>query len=976
MDKEFSLFLKTLKCKLQTLSADKRPFSLVLMIGQSMQGKTSLLEQSGMQMLSGDFGPYLKAAYQPNGLCIELNEQWLSQSHNLLENSIAAINGLYRNVSITAIVQIMDIHKLVAHHQQQHEQIFGQAVSLLKRFLRALGKPVPVGLVFTKMDTLAGFQPFFQTEHPSELQKPLGFGLVDVSSAKILAEQFQTNFDTLCNQLAHQTLDKIHPVRSSEVRVRIREFPLQMAGLKKPLLAFLYRLAQQKIYPEYFYFCSARQHASEEITDVLKEKIQHEFALCPVNTLSMQNHQQSDIPYFTAGALNSLIENTKKISPQLPRPYRQAIVATLATAAGLCAFIVYQTWQTRSTLDETSKELIAYENLAPNPFDNSRIMHLHKAEVLLNHLPTIAKYHPAVHRLQSELHKQNQLSLQDDFAPTLLAPLEQTMLSTDTSIAERYLALKVYLMLFDKKHHNQAFIQAWYQKHWLTKLASVQQQKQTNLLHEATQKPLAKTLYNTQYVQDLRNYLSALPAGYYYYQLVKQQFPKQNTVLHAQGFTSAIHSIPYFATKAGFNDIQARLMFMAQNLMQEEWVVKREKEANLAALLLEAYCYDYNTWWKSFIKQVRLNPLAEPTEQNTKAKHAVFALDNIINLIQTHTAPDASNPNSVFNQKIANEFTAINLLSKTAVVELNHDIAELEQFSQTLDLVKDNGKTAFKLARARFEGQTGIDPLSKIYLKIKQLPEPVADWTKQLADRVWQHMLSETRDYLNYLWKTNVFAEYENAIAKRYPFDPESKQDIELTSFNHFFSPKGTLALFMDDYLKPFIDTQSAQWRTKDQDGYTLPLSNTMVDELIRANVIRTMFFPKDRGEAHIDFSLQKIELDPIVQAFRLKLGEERLVDNQNSDSYTLFTWPNNGASIELQALDGQKFTLTEKGPWAFFKLLQKVNVLTDNDDSASLQILFEINGNSGRYLLKAQNDINPFSPGILTGFKLTKTLA
>lgn len=976
MDKEFSLFLKALKTKLQTLAADSRPFSLILMIGQSAQGKTSLLEQSGMHLLPGDFGSHLKAAYQTNGLCIELNEQWLSQSQNLLENSITAINTLHRTLRISAIVQVVDIHKLVIHHQQQHENATGQAVNLLKRFLGALDTPIPVGLIFTKMDTLEGFQPFFQTEHPSELQKPLGFGLEDIQGAKMLAEQFQANFDTLCNQLAHQTLDKIHPVRSGEVRVRIREFPLQMAGLKKPILALLYRLAQQKIYPEYFYFCSARQNAVDETTDVLKDKLQHEFALSQINSLPMQNHQQSDIPYFTVGAINSLIENTKKISPSIPRPYRQAIAATLALASGICAFISYQTWQTRTTLDEASKELIAYENLTQNPFANRRIMHLHKAEILLDHLPVISKYHPAVQRLQNELHKQNQLSLQDDFAPIFLAPLEQAMLKTDTSVAERYQALKVYLTLFDKTHHNPALIKAWYRKHWLSKLTSAQQQKQAGLLHEATRKPLSKVFYNARYVQDLRNYLGALPAGFYYYQLVKQQFPHKSIPLKAKGIESKIEFIPYFATKDGFNEIQTKLMFIAQNLLQEDWVVKREKEANLAALLLEAYCYDYNNWWKTFIKQARLSPATEQEQQSTDNILQVAALDNIINLIQAHTAPDPSNPNSVFNQKIASEFTSINLLSKTAVQELSHDIAELEKFGQTLKLVKDNGKTAFELARARFEGQTTIDPLSKVYLKVKQLPEPVAGWTKNLADDVWQQILGETRNYLNHLWKTEVFAEYQNDIAERYPFVPESTRDIELASFNHFFSPKGTLAQFMDSYLKPFMDTQSAQWRTKDQDGYTLPLSHEMVDELIRANVIRTMFFPKDRGEAHIDFSLQKIELDPIVRTFRLRLGQERLLDHQNSDSYTLFTWPNMGASIELDALDGQTFKLSEKGSWAFFKLLQKVNVLTDNDDSASLQILFEINGNSGRYLLKAQNDINPFSPGILTGFRLTETLA
>ena len=55
--------------------------------------------------------------------------------------------------------------------------------------------------------------------------------------------------------------------------------------------------------------------------------------------------------------------------------------------------------------------------------------------------------------------------------------------------------------------------------------------------------------------------------------------------------------------------------------------------------------------------------------------------------------------------------------------------------------------------------------------------------------------------------------------------------------------------------------------------------------------------------------------------------------------------------------------------------MLQKVNVLVDEENSGSLQILFEINGNSGRYLLKTENPVNPFIPGILNGFNLSDVL-
>lgn len=136
------------------------------------------------------------------------------------------------------------------------------------------------------------------------------------------------------------------------------------------------------------------------------------------------------------------------------------------------------------------------------------------------------------------------------------------------------------------------------------------------------------------------------------------------------------------------------------------------------------------------------------------------------------------------------------------------------------------------------------------------------------------------------------------------------------------------------------------------------------------------MFFIGNNVHSHIQFSLQKINLDPMISELHLRLGKTLLTDNQNTQSITQFNWPDTGAKLSLEAVDGHHYTLEENGPWAFFRILEKLNVLVDGEDSASLQILFNINGNSGRYVLKTQNQINPFSPGILAGFRLNHDVA
>ena len=229
--------------------------------------------------------------------------------------------------------------------------------------------------------------------------------------------------------------------------------------------------------------------------------------------------------------------------------------------------------------------------------------------------------------------------------------------------------------------------------------------------------------------------------------------------------------------------------------------------------------------------------------------------------------------------------------------------------------------------------------------------------------------------YINQQWQQTVYQEFQNAIAKRYPFDSAQQEEIAITDFNHFFSTNGSLNTFTENFIKPFLDVSSPEWKTKAVNDSVLPISPETIDTLVRANIITNMFFPYQSNESRIDFSLQKINLDPVVASLVLEIGDTRLTDNQSSESLIRFSWPQPGAKLALDSIEGNHYELAEQGTWALFKLLEKVNVLIDEQDSSSLQILFEVNSNSGRYLLKTNNQVNPFTPGILNGFVLTEAI-
>nr|WP_241480531.1 ImcF-related family protein [Legionella norrlandica] len=527
-------------------------------------------------------------------------------------------------------------------------------------------------------------------------------------------------------------------------------------------------------------------------------------------------------------------------------------------------------------------------------------------------------------------------------------------------------------MLGQPEHFSAQPILEWFQSHWQGQTTGASQ-KQLTLLNQTLNKPLLKISLKPQIISDARNYLNALPTSYLYYSIAKEYFPSEKQKIDIDGFNLPINEVPVYFTKTGFTKVLNELPKITNNLQAENWVLARQGLSQLQNMLIQAYCFDYATWWQTFMKKTQ--PLHyqdyQQGRQLTKTLQQSNSFYKLVNLIQQETKPDLTENISTFNQFIANQFTDLNLTTLSSIKELSFRISELERFITTLSVVNDGGKTAFTITRSRFINENSSDPVSLLYGQARQFPEPFSIWTKQIAGDTWVILIRDSRQYINEQWQKTVFREFQNSIAQRYPFDSSQAAEIEITDFNRFFSTHGILNTYTEQYIKPFLDISTPEWKPKAVNDFVLPISNEVIDELIRANIITNMFFPAHSDESKIDFSLQKISLDPVVSSLQLEIGETKLVDNQTSDSSTRFTWPQSNAKLALDSIEGNHYELAEHGTWAIFKLLEKVNVLIDEQDSSSLQILFEVNSNSGRYLLKTNNQINPFTPGILNGFIL-----
>ncbi|MFT4060261.1 MAG: type IVB secretion system protein IcmF [Legionella sp.] len=972
MDNSLRALSDAIKKILTKLKPQSNQLSFVVITGKHAQGKSALLKQANMEELPVFSEQHAKIYYNTKGIMIELGEGWFTNSKTLLQNTLKQLNRCNYYLKITGLVLCVDVNDLLIPDRSQFAEQRKAHLQLLERWGINLGYQVDLALIITKMDTLAGFTEFYQSNHSSDLAKPLGFSLDCLNESAKKIETFTQQFNQLIEIIGQQIINKMHPARSTMRRSMIRELPIQVASLRPAIHSLLQGISPKLFNLYAIYFTSAEQSGTS--IDRLNKKIQHEYALVVQDTFPQANNFRA---FFVEGALGSIQEQCSQI-PQLHKFSQKPVIALIAAIAGISICVLtYHHYKALHFLDEASKELLAFDTLkSQKDKDKQALYHLSNAAKTLKNITSDPLSLPTVHQLKINLNYSAQNRLHGEFLPSLSAELEEAISNPGNAPIIRYKALKVYLMLSQPEHFSTQQVEDWFAAQWHT-LPEIELKKQMALLKQSLSKAPQNLVTKPQVISDARNYLNALPTSYFYYSIAKESFPHETLKIEANGFILATNEVPVYFTKAGFNQIIQTIPKMSQQLQQENWVLARQDLSDLPNMLAQAYSFDYVTWWQTFMRKSQPAHYQSYQEGREVAKNLEQsqAMNNLVHLIQEETKADLTNNASQFNQLVANQFTDLNLMSLSSTKELSLKIMDLERFISTLSMINDGGKTAFNITKARFISDAATDPVSMLYNQARLLPEPLNSWTKQLASETWTLLIRDSRQYINTQWQQTVFQEYQNTIAKRYPFDSAQSDEIAINDFNHFFATNGSLNSFINDFVKPFLDMSSAEWKSKAINDTIMPIAPEMLDALVRANIITTMFFPEPTGQSKIEFSLQKINLDPIVATLTLEIGNNQLTDSQSSESLTRFTWPQANARLALNSIDGNHFELAEQGNWALFKLLEKVNVLVDEQDSSSLQILFEVNSNSGRYLLKTNNQVNPFTPGILNGFSLNQTI-
>ncbi len=209
---------------------------------------------------------------------------------------------------------------------------------------------VPIYVVFTKADLIAGFTEFFGTLDPAERENAWGATLpFDGKGEADALGAFDSHFDVLSEGLKEMALSQMAIRRGRDVGPGLLTLPLEFAAIKPALRTFIATLFEENPYqfkPVFrgFYFTSAIQEGLS--VHRASERIAKQFSLEHKGPVAEQHDAASDAGFFLKGLFRKVIFADKQLVRQYSNVNRTRMryAAFLGSVAVLAIMLAGWAW--------------------------------------------------------------------------------------------------------------------------------------------------------------------------------------------------------------------------------------------------------------------------------------------------------------------------------------------------------------------------------------------------------------------------------------------------------------------------------------------------------------------------------------------------------------------------------------------------------------------------------------------------------
>jgi len=498
--------LKTSKLGAATGASALYALPWYVIIGPPGAGKTTALKQSGLEF------PFL----DPRGGGVKgvggtRNCDWWFTNEAILldtagryatekddhEEWIAFLDMLKKFRSkkpINGVLVAISISDLATATEEQIDTYAKKLRARVDEVMTRLEMVVPVYVMFTKADLVAGFVEFFGDLRKSERGTIWGATFpLDQTGKPEPAKAMEEEFDVLVKTLHARALRRIGSERNTEARQKIFQFPLEFQSLKNNLTEFIGALFEKNTFQDTpifrgIYFSSGTQEGRP--MDRVLGSMARAFGLRP-QALEAAEQPKESKSYFVTDLFKRVVFPDQNVAARTAREMRRQRLRRLAYGLAAIAFAMLLivpsscTFSRNSTLvDQTEK--VAKDGGKVKWNDGGAIIDKAKTlDPMLDQVKKLSDWQKngapigmrwgmyVGDKIYPALRDAYVASLKTGFADPSKAELEARLGSVDSSAVKQakaynttYDDLKTYLMLTEKEHLDIEWASPRLQRVW------------------------------------------------------------------------------------------------------------------------------------------------------------------------------------------------------------------------------------------------------------------------------------------------------------------------------------------------------------------------------------------------------------------------------------------------------------------------------------------------------------------------------
>lgn len=866
------------------------------------------------------------------------------------------INGVIVAVSIVDMLKFSD-DEVETHAKAIKERI----AELYEHF----GISIPVYLMFTKSDLLAGFSDYFDELNKEDRKQVWGTTFpLDESGTVDSSELFLKEFDLLEEQIHQQLLGKLDRERDLERRQAIYLFPQQFSSLKQRVNSFVNKTFQDSQFHKPLmlrgvYFTSATQEGSS--IDRIMSSLASGFGIARQQVSNFSGRGKS---FFINDLLKKVIFPESGLagvnykSERRTQWFRTGIGIAVVVASIMMVALWFNSYQLNKKVIADYQDQIAIidKRIEAAPYKGTLTDQL----PLLNELRRLSKSYaeeddnPSIFSrlglyqgdsLRSMMDERYRELLRKILRPHAKNNIEKSLKANMNNSSALFGLLKTYLYLGGQAPDGVT-TPTLTNIDWDGNGRSNDSQDELLSIHFNAMLDQQSSDYikvDEKLVNRARIVLTDNPAKLAYIQLKNVALGDSDVadfkIINFEGLDTISSSftrksgsrwlsgIPGLFTKEGFSKLfLPKYNDIVRNLEQDSWVLGEAKQqysdtVTIKASIQQLYQDDYIQNWSDFLRDLQIKPLRSTKEAREVLRPLTVdngnLLAHILEAVKSET--DFSDDN---NLPLIGD--ALELKKTLKAVDAHfkplHKSLDEDQIKEALQLLDDLYKGLYQdISGGRTISDKVKTTLSELNATVDKLPEILRVWLikpiQEAKGIIGVEVSKGATKELVGAAKEELCEPCKTSFKNKYPFKSNARKGIDISDFNNFFTLGGVADSFAKTNLKD----------SKDINPATI---GTIKKFLADSKRIRTVFF--STGNLNVDFTVQLISANSNIQKIQLSIGRTKnnFFPGSAIRPKEIYSWPASPikgvVTFNDPAIAPQFVTLFDaQDQWGLFKLVR-----------------------------------------------------